>query len=183
MGFEYGTDSLSGGDPLTMVDASFRELVDQIAEMPHVQRLRIHSRLPVVIPSRVTDELIDALQVCPTTVVVVHINHPQEIDEAVGLALQRLVQAGALVFNQAVLLRGINDSVELLADLSLRLVSLRVMPYYLNQLDRVAGAAHFEVPVEKGKAIIKQLADQLPGYAVPKYVQDLPDCDSKQRLG
>lgn len=173
---------LSGGDPLTMVDASFRGLVDQIAQMPHVQRLRIHTRLPVVIPSRVTDELIEALQVCPTTVVVVHINHPQEIDEAVSIALKKLVQAGALVLNQAVLLRGINDSVDLLADLSLRLVALRVMPYYLNQLDRVAGAAHFEVPVARGKAIIKQLADQLPGYAVPKYVQDLPDCDSKQRL-
>ncbi|MDG2381758.1 MAG: EF-P beta-lysylation protein EpmB [Pirellulaceae bacterium] len=173
---------LSGGDPLTLVDTSLNELISQIAKIPHIRRLRLHTRLPVVIPSRITDELIRALMVNPSVVVVVHINHPHEIDGAVAAAIGRLIEAGAIVLNQAVLLRNVNDCAETLIELSQRLIELRVMPYYLNQLDRVAGAAHFEVSIERGQAIMDQLSRRLPGYAVPKYVQDSPEFAWKKRL-
>lgn len=173
---------LSGGDPLTLVDSSLRQLVEQIANISHVRRIRIHTRLPVVIPSRVTNELIETLQIHPTSIVVVHINHPHEIDDAVVAALSRLVDAGVTLLNQAVLMRGVNDSADVLAELCLRLVDLRVSPYYLNQLDRVAGAAHFEVPIEEGKHIMQMLSSRLPGYALPRYVQDVPGQDAKQAI-
>ena len=173
---------LSGGDPLTLVDAPLTELISQIAKIPHIRRLRLHTRLPVVIPSRITDELIRSLMIDPMVVVVVHINHPQEIDAAVARAIERLIDAGAIVLNQAVLLRNVNDCADTLTSLSERLIDLRVMPYYLNQLDRVSGAAHFEVPIERGKAIMEQLCRRLPGYAVPKYVQDSPEFAWKKRL-
>ena len=165
---------LSGGDPLTLVDSHLAELAKRIAVIPHVKRLRIHTRLPIVIPQRVTDELIHWL--CGTRltpIVVVHANHPQEIDHAVAAALTKLIERGIPVLNQAVLLRGVNDSAEALIGLSRRLVDLRVMPYYLHQLDRVAGAAHFEVPISRGIELIDQLRRALPGYAVPRYVQEV----------
>jgi L-lysine 2,3-aminomutase len=113
---------------------------------------------------------------------VVHANHPSEIDDAVADALGKLVDAGIPVLNQAVLLRGVNDNVETLAELSRRLVNLRVLPYYLHQLDRVAGAAHFEVPANVGRALLEELEARLPGYAVPRYVQEIPGAASKTRL-
>ena len=111
-----------------------------------------------------------------------HCNHPAEIDADVAAALGRLVDAGVPVLNQAVLMRGINDDVEVLAELFGRLVDLRVMPYYLHQLDRVAGAAHFEVPEERGRELIRQLRARLPGYAVPRYVRDTPGAAHKEVL-
>jgi len=104
---------------------------------------------------------------------VVHANHPQEIDEPTAAAISRLVDAGIVVLNQSVLLRGVNDNAQSLIGLSRRLIELRVMPYYLHQLDRVTGAAHFEVPISRGKEIIEQMRRALPGYAVPRYVQEL----------
>jgi L-lysine 2,3-aminomutase len=117
-----------------------------------------------------------------TPVIVVHANHAQELCDQVADALAVLINAGIPVLNQAVLLRGINDSVEAQAALWEQLVNLRVMPYYLHQLDRVAGAAHFEVPVERGREIIEQLRARLPGYAVPRYVQETSGCSSKTIL-
>lgn len=174
---------LSGGDPLTLVDTSLADLIHSLAEVSHVRRLRVHTRLPIMIPQRVNDELLAWL--CGTRLkpmVVVHANHAAEIDAAVAASFAKLIDAGMVVLNQAVLLRGVNDSVSALEQLSLRLVDLRVMPYYLHQLDRVAGAAHFEVPIPKGKRLIAELRDRLPGYAVPRYVQEIRGEASKHIL-
>ena len=171
---------LSGGDPLAIVDSGLAELIDRLADIPHLRRLRIHTRLPIVIPERVTDELLATLRRSRlATIVVVHANHANELDAHVAGALSKMADGGIVLLNQAVLLRGVNDSVEAQADLCERLVDLRVMPYYLHQLDRVAGAAHFEVPVETGKQIIEALRARLPGYAVPRYVNEVPGETSK----
>jgi EF-P beta-lysylation protein EpmB len=165
---------LSGGDPLMLVDELLARLVDRLAEIPHLRRLRVHTRLPIMIPERVTNDLLAWLTGSRLTpIMVVHANHPAEIDGAVAAALGRLADAGVPTLNQAVLLRGVNDDADVLAELCERLVDLRVMPYYLHQLDKVAGAAHFEVPVERGLQIIAELRQRLPGYAVPKYVQEI----------
>ena len=166
---------LSGGDPLTLVDAQLAELARRIARIGHVRRLRVHTRLPIVIPARVCDALLAWLRETRLApIVVVHANHPQELDGPTAAALVRLVEAGIPVLNQAVLLAGVNDTAETLIELSRRLVDLRVMPYYLHQLDRVAGALHFEVPVSRGLELVAAMRRALPGYAVPRYVQEVP---------
>jgi EF-P beta-lysylation protein EpmB len=171
---------LSGGDPLTIVDRALGELVDELAAIPHLRRLRIHTRLPIMIPERVTDELLAVVRGSRLTpIIVVHANHANELDTSVARALAKLSDAGIVLLNQAVLLRGVNDSLEAQTALCERLVDLRVMPYYLHQLDRVAGAAHFEVPVEIGRQIIEQLRARLPGYAIPQYVREAPGALSK----
>lgn len=174
----------SGGDPLTLPDPALAQLAAQLAAIPHVRRLRIHTRLPIVIPERVTPAAIAWLRGTRLTpILVVHANHPQELDAQVATALASLVDAGIPVLNQSVLLRGVNDDVETLAALSLRLLDCRVMPYYLHQLDRVAGAAHFETDVTRGLAIIAELRRRLPGYAVPRYVREEPGTAHKVLLG
>jgi len=174
---------LSGGDPLMLVDARLAALVEMIAALGHVARLRVHTRLPIMIPSRVTDELVACFASTRfKPIVVVHANHAQELDDAVGQAMGRLQCAGALLLNQAVLLRGVNDTVAAQVALSVRLVEIGVLPYYLHQLDRVDGAAHFEVPIAKGKEIVAALQGQLPGYMVPRYVQEIPGAPSKTQL-
>lgn len=174
---------LSGGDPLTLIDAQLAELAERLATIGHVRRLRVHTRLPIMIPERVTDELLGWLRGTRLTpIMVVHANHPAEIDDHVAAALARLVDAGIPLLNQAVLLRGVNDDVETLIGLSERLVELRVMPYYLHQLDRVLGAAHFEVPEAVGRQLIEQLRARLPGYAVPQYVREMAGAASKVPL-
>jgi EF-P beta-lysylation protein EpmB len=173
----------SGGDPLTLRDEVLSDLTKRIAGVGHVRRLRVHTRLPIMIPQRVTDELIAWLtETRVPTMVVVHANHPQEIDDDVEAGFARLIDAGIVVLNQSVLLKGVNDHAETLAELCRRLVDLRVMPYYLHQLDRVAGAAHFEVPIETGRRLIRELRGRLPGYAVPRYVQEVPGELSKRVL-
>jgi EF-P beta-lysylation protein EpmB len=165
---------LSGGDPLMLVDDLLAALAKRLAQVPHLRRLRVHTRLPIMIPQRVNGELLGWLTGTRLTpIVVVHANHPAEIDTAVAAALGRLIDASVPVLNQAVLLRGVNDSIDMLAELCERLIDLRVIPYYLHQLDRVAGAAHFEVPVAEGRKIIAELKSRLPGYAVPRYVQEI----------
>jgi L-lysine 2,3-aminomutase len=174
---------LSGGDPLMMPDAELAQLVGQLAEIPHLRRMRIHTRLPIVIPQRVTTELVAWLRgsrLAP--IMVVQVNHPAEIDSGVAEALGRLVDAGIPVLNQSVLLRGVNDRVDVLAELCRRLVDLRVIPYYLHQLDPVAGAAHFETPISTGVGLIAELRARLPGYAVPRYVRETPGANSKEIL-
>lgn len=174
---------LSGGDPLTLVDDTLAELAARLAEIPQLQRLRVHTRLPIVIPQRVTEALIGWLRGTRlATLVVVHANHPAELDGPTSDALGRLVDAGIPVLNQAVLLRGVNDDPEVLAELSRRLVRLRVLPYNLNQLDRVAGAAHFEVDAQLGLQWIDQLRARLPGYAVPRFVQEVGGDPGKRLL-
>lgn len=174
---------LSGGDPLTIVDHSLAELAERLAAIPHLKRLRVHSRVPIVIPSRVNNELLAWMRgtrLAP--IMVVHSNHPREIDSDVAAALSRMVDAGIVVLNQAVLLRGVNDDFETLRGLCETLVNLRVMPYYLHQLDRVTGAAHFLVEESRGRELIEQLRASLPGYAVPKYVAEIAGHTSKSPL-
>jgi EF-P beta-lysylation protein EpmB len=174
---------LSGGDPLTLGDGVLAAWAERLAEIPHLRRLRIHSRLPIVIPERVDSDLLRWLTGTRLTpYFVVHANHPQELDDAVAASLARLVDAGVPVLNQAVLLRGVNDSAATLLELCERLIDLRVVPYYLHQLDRVRGAAHFEVPVAEGRRLMEQLRESLPGYAVPRYVAEVAGERSKRPL-
>jgi EF-P beta-lysylation protein EpmB len=173
----------SGGDPLTLGDARLARLTARLEAIPTLRRLRVHTRLPVVIPSRVTDDLLDWLggtRLAAT--LVIHANHAQELDGEVAEALGRLRRAGVTLLNQAVLLRGVNDSVDALAALSERLGDLGVIPYYLHQLDRVRGAAHFEVSLAEGRQIVEQLRRRLPGYLVPRYVRERPGDASKEPI-
>jgi len=174
---------LSGGDPLTLVDSTLAELAGLIGSIPHVRRLRLHTRLPIMIPQRVNDEMLTWLTGGRLTpIVVLHANHANELDPSVAAAAGRLSAAGVLLLDQAVLLRGVNDTVKAQADLWERLVDLGVAPYYLHQLDRVAGAAHFEVPEAEGRGIVAQLRKRLPGYAVPRYVREIAGEPSKTIL-
>jgi len=174
---------LSGGDPLTWTDSRLEKLIARLAEIPHLQRIRIHSRLPVVLPDRVTDELIGTLNSTRLQpVFVIHANHGNEIAGDAREQLRRLARSGFPVLNQAVLLRGINDSVDAQAELCRRLINIGIIPYYVNQLDRVQGAAHFEVRVEEGRKILGALKAELPGYAVPRYVVDIPGQGSKTEI-
>jgi L-lysine 2,3-aminomutase len=171
---------LSGGDPLTLPDRRLAELAGRLAQVPHLKRLRVHTRLPIVLPERVDDALLAWLtgtRLAP--VVVVHANHAREIGPAVAAALGRLRAAGVPVLNQAVLLAGVNDSPEALADLSEALFAAGALPYYLHLLDPVAGAAHFDVPVARALALHAELAARLPGYLVPRLVREVPGAAGK----
>lgn len=180
---DYKEVILSGGEPLLLDDSRLSALLTQIAQITHISRIRIHTRMPVVIPQRVTDDLLTTLKSSRLTpIIVLHINHPQELDDAVAAAIGRLVDAGIPVLSQSVLLAGINDRTEVLAELCERLAELRVIPYYLHQLDRVQGAAHFEVPIPDGKRLVDELRTLLPGYAVPRYVRESPEVPYKVPL-
>ena len=174
---------LSGGDPLALATHKLEELTRSLADLPHVIRLRIHSRLPVVLPERVDDDFIGWLAAVPLQkVVVLHANHANELDASVDAACARLRAAGATVLNQSVLLRGINDDADALADLSGRLFAAGVLPYYLHQLDRVQGAAHFEVNDNRALALMEALRARLPGYLVPRLVREVGGDASKRPL-
>ena len=174
---------LSGGDPLAANDRQLAWLVSQLEQIPHLKRLRIHTRLPIVIPDRVDSALLDWLsRTRLQTVMVVHANHANEIDQAVLDACQRLRHAGVTLLNQSVLLRGVNDSVTALAALSERLFEARIMPYYLHVLDPVQGAAHFNVPDDEARQLVTLLRDQLPGFLMPRLVREIPGEGSKTPL-
>ncbi len=174
---------LSGGDPLAANDRQLAWLVEQLENIPHLKRLRIHTRLPVVIPDRIDDALVGWLAATRLQkVMVLHINHANEIDQAVINACTRLKQAGVTLLNQSVLLRGINDSVSTLATLSERLFEAGVLPYYLHVVDPVQGAAHFDVPDAEAKALVKQLLEHLPGFLMPRLVREVPGKASKTPL-
>jgi EF-P beta-lysylation protein EpmB len=174
---------LSGGDPLSLATPKLRELTDALAAIPHVRRLRIHSRWPIVLPQRVDTELLAWLRQLPwPVVVVVHANHAREFDADVGVALRALRAAGATLLNQSVLLRGVNDTAAALRDLSLALGDHGVIPYYLHLLDRVVGAAHFEVELARARRLIRQLRADLPGYLVPRLAREDAGAASKTVL-
>lgn len=166
---------LSGGDPLCLSDRRLGDLLGQTQNLPGLRRLRIHSRLPVVLPQRVTDRLVALLadQHLPT-VLVIHANHPNEITPELDRALKRLAAAGITLLNQSVLLKSVNDDADTLAELSDVLFGIGVMPYYLHLLDPVAGAAHFAVPLQRAQALLERLRLRLPGYLVPRMVRELP---------
>ena len=171
---------LSGGDPLTLSDERLAALVARIEAIPHVERLRIHTRNPVVLPERVDDRLLAWLGGTRlAAVVVVHANHAREIDGSVRAAFAKLRGAGATLLNQSVLLAGVNDSAPALADLSEALFEAGAMPYYLHLLDRVAGAAHFDVPEERARRLVGEVAARLPGYLVPRLVREVPGAPAK----
>ncbi|MGD8588722.1 MAG: EF-P beta-lysylation protein EpmB [Chromatiales bacterium] len=171
---------LSGGDPLLVSDTRLAEWIRQLADIQHLQRLRLHTRLPVVLPQRVTSELLELL--CESDlspVVVLHVNHPNELSQPVLEAIASLKGTGALLLNQSVLLRRVNDSAEVLASLSERLFASGVLPYYLHLLDRVQGAAHFEVVESHALELYRLLLTSLPGYMVPKLVREMAGRASK----
>lgn len=174
---------LSGGDPWSLSTAKLAELTEQLATIPHLKRLRIHTRLPVVLPERVDASLVEWLRALPWPVtVVLHANHPNEIDADVIQACMALRGAGAILLNQAVLLRGVNDDVETLAALSERAFEAGVLPYYLHQLDRVQGSAHFEVGDEEARVLHAALAARLSGYLVPRLVREVAGDTGKRPL-
>lgn len=165
---------LSGGDPLMLDDSRLQDLIAAIAAIPQVSRLRLHTRLPILLPSRVDAGLVKLLGGGRlATSVVIHANHAQELDAEVGQALRRLSQEGVVLLNQSVLLRGVNDSVQSLADLSERLFLFGVLPYYLHLLDKARGTAHFEVPDEEALVLYDSLRQGLPGYLVPRLVREI----------
>ena len=171
---------LSGGDPLLLSDKKLASLINDLKSIEHLNTLRIHTRVPVFLPERINKDLLTLLQACPLKVVmVIHCNHPREIDLAVEQQLSALKQIGITLLNQAVLLKNVNDDAKTLVDLSQRLFEADVLPYYLHLLDKVNGAAHFDVPEEKAKQIYQQLLSSLPGYLVPKLVREAPDRPSK----
>jgi len=164
---------LSGGDPLTRTDSVISRWVGRVASIPHIQTLRIHTRLPVAIPSRITPELCTILRETRLRVViVVHTNHPAEVDGEFKAAMLRLRDCGVTLLNQSVLLKRINDNADLLEGLSLMLWDAGVLPYYLHALDPVRGSSRFSVPDEKGVQLIDQLRRRLPGYLVPRFVRE-----------
>ncbi len=174
---------LSGGDPLSLATAKLEGLSRGMATIGHLRRLRIHSRMPVVLPERVDPALCAWLASLPQQkVVVIHANHANELDASVAAACHRLRDAGAMLFNQSVLLRGVNDHADVLVDLSERLCACSVVPYYLHQLDRVQGTAHFEVDDATARALIAEVRARLPGYLVPRLVREVAGEDAKQPL-
>lgn len=174
---------LSGGDPLMVADGTLAAVTQAISRVPHVRALRVHTRLPIVIPHRIESATVGWLSGCRlTSTVVIHANHARELDDQVAQAVQDLREGGIHVLNQSVLLKGVNDTTEALSALSWRLLEIGVVPYYLHQLDRVRGAAHFEVPLAAGLALVSQLRDELPGYAVPRYVVEEPGQPAKTVL-
>ena len=162
---------LSGGDPLVLSSRRLAGVLERLAGLPQLRRLRIHSRIPTVAPERIDERLCAALAAFPQPVVLVaHVNHPRELGQASREAFERLGRAGVTLLNQAVLLRGVNDDIEVMAALSESLFDQGVLPYYLHHLDPVAGAAHFAVDVGTGRALVDALRARLPGYLVPRFV-------------
>ncbi|EGT5711647.1 EF-P beta-lysylation protein EpmB [Cronobacter dublinensis subsp. dublinensis] len=173
----------SGGDPLMAKDNELEWLVTRLEAIPHLKRLRIHSRLPIVIPARVTDSLVRLLGQTRLQVLLVnHINHAQEIDDAFRAGMTKLRAAGVTLLNQSVLLKGVNDNAATLAALSNALFDAGVMPYYLHVLDKVQGAAHFMVSDDEARAIMRELLSQVSGYLVPKLAREIGGEPSKTPL-
>ncbi len=165
---------LSGGDPLSLSNELLEELLVQLDGIAHVKRIRFHTRFPIGIPERIDDRLLSLLEACSKQLyIVIHCNHPRELDEEIFERLKALQKLGCVLLNQAVLLKGVNDDVAVLEELCEALSNRGILPYYLHQLDRVQGTAHFEVEEEKGLALIKELAKRLSGYAIPRYVREI----------
>jgi L-lysine 2,3-aminomutase len=174
---------LSGGDPLSLTDDKLAEFVAELERIAHVRRLRLHTRTAVVLPERIDQALLRWLGGTRLQkVVVLHVNHANEIDAAVADAIARLRGTGAILLNQSVLLRRVNDSAPVLAELSERLFACGVLPYYLHMLDRVQGAGHFEVKEQDGVKLMGELAGLLPGYLVPRLARELPGAPAKTLL-
>ena len=174
---------LSGGDPLSLSNEILKELLKELSSIKQIRRIRFHTRFPIGIPERIDHEFLAILQSLPCQVwFVVHVNHPKELDEEVLASLQMLQRLAIPVLNQSVLLRGVNDDKETLKQLCELFANHGILPYYIHQLDRVQGAEHFEVPEQEGLMLIEEITKQLPGYAVPKYVKEIPGKSNKTSI-
>ncbi len=171
---------LSGGDPLLLHDDKLMHLIKQLDEIQHIQRIRIHSRIPIVLPSRINEQLCRQFSsIKAKLIMVIHCNHSQELNQPVYMACQQLKKAGVSLLNQSVLLKDINDNAQQLTQLSEKLFSFDVLPYYLHLLDKASGTAHFEVDEETAIVIINEVKQLLPGYLVPKLVKEQAGKQSK----
>ncbi len=174
---------LSGGDPLSLADTQLSQLVAMLERLPQLKRLRIHSRYPIVLPQRINAAMLEWLtKTRLNTVMVIHSNHANEFDDEVGTAMTKLKSAGVTLLNQAVLLRGVNDNIEALSQLSERLFETGVLPYYLHLLDKVQGAAHFDVERKTARHLLTEVRKILPGYLVPQLVEEIAQTPYKQPL-
>lgn len=166
---------LSGGDPLSLSDETLKKLLVSLGEIPHVKRIRFHTRFPIGIPERIDTYFLNLLGACPKQIIfVIHSNHAQEWDAEILTALKEIQKIGIPVLCQTVLLKGVNDSEEALRNLFSLLTNHGILPYYLHQLDKVEGALHFEVKEKKGLELLEKVSRSLSGYAIPKYVQEIP---------
>ena len=174
---------LSGGDPLSLTESRLKKLTDQLLTLPQIKTLRFHSRQPIVLPERITDDFLCWLDSLPWKIVmVVHCNHANEIDSSVSEALNKLQQHQVTLLNQSVLLAGVNDNAKVLITLSHKLFANHVLPYYLHMLDKVQGAKHFHVDTDKAVSLMNEVRQQLPGYLVPKLVQEQAGEKSKTAI-
>ncbi|SJM95236.1 putative lysine aminomutase [Crenothrix polyspora] len=173
----------SGGDPLLLSDARLANLIEQLDGIAHVKRIRLHSRLPIVLPARITDEFIALLtQSSKQIIMVTHCNHANELSADTIRASHALKRHGVTLFNQAVLLSGVNDNAQILCNLSEALFAQGIIPYYLHLLDKATGTGHFEVSKTQALALMEDIRAQLPGYLVPKLVEECPGATSKQSV-
>lgn len=174
---------LSGGDPLSLSDETLEQLLGRLSKFPHIRRIRFHTRFPIGIPERIDDDFLNLISSIPQQVYfVIHCNHPHELDQEILGRLKLLQKLGCVLLNQAVLLKGVNDDVQTLHQLAEQLANHGILFYYLHQLDRVQGAAHFDVDESKGRYLVSELAKSLPGYAVPKFVREVAGEPSKTPL-
>lgn len=174
---------LSGGDPLSLSEMVLEPLIKQISQMKHIKRIRFHTRFPIGIPERIDENFLQLIENIPQQIwFILHSNHPDELDDVLFSKVKLLQERRVIVGNQAVLLKDVNDNIETLQELCEKLVDNGILPYYLHQLDRVQGSAHFEVPEAKGLDLIRQLRERLPGYAIPKFVREIAGELSKTPL-
>jgi lysine 2,3-aminomutase len=175
---------LTGGDPLMLSARRLREIMSDLAEIAHVKVIRIHTRVPVADPARVTDEVVDALRTAnATTWVAVHANHPRELSETVRATIARMADAGIPLVSQSVLLRGVNDDAATLAALMRGFVECRIKPYYLHHGDLAPGTAHLRTTIEEGQALMRELRGRVSGLCQPDYVLDIPGGKGKVPIG
>ncbi len=174
---------LSGGDPLILSPRRLKAILDRLEDIPHVQVIRIHSRLPVADPARITNELCAALQTKKAMYVAIHVNHVQEITPQAEEAFTRLRRADGVLLSQSVLLRGVNDNPQALEDLFRKLVALRVKPYYLHHPDLAPGTGHFRLPLKKGQTLMRALRGKMSGLCQPTYMLDIPGGHGKVPVG
>lgn len=165
---------LTGGDPLVLSPRRLKDIMAALGEIPHVQVVRVHTRVPVAAPARVTDALVAALASEKAVYVVLHANHARELSDRVKEAAQRFIRAGIPLLSQSTLLRGVNDSPEALEDLFRKLTAMKIKPYYLHHPDFAPGTAHFRLPLKEGQDIVDALRGRLSGIAQPHYMLDIP---------
>lgn len=188
--FEYIRNSiqvreviLTGGDPFTLPDRKLGGILNALRSMPHIDRIRLHTRYPIASPRRISETLCELLTAFQPLFIVVHCNHAAELTQLVASAVQKLKTSGCSLLAQSVLLRRVNDSKEILSDLWLKMLSLGIKPYYLHQLDRAPGTGHFHVPIAIGRKILAESSDDITGLAVPKYMLEIPGGRGKIEIG